>query len=124
MQSRDYKNKQQQSFFLTLLLHSGSLQHFFRAILIQHSIMSISSNKLCKGPKLTKDRGYAWVVIIFGFFSCFLSTGFSYGVVGNLTIAHKQKFNIDLRESSMIGSVYSGAMYLFGKYCIFLANNN
>ena len=68
-----------------------------------------------KSPKIEKDRGYAWVILLMSLLSQSLHLGFSLAVIGNLTVAHKAYFNIDLQESSLIGTVHTGVLFLFGK---------
>jgi len=71
---------------------------------------------LCKKPQLIKDKGYAWIVLLLTSLSQFVHLGFSFGVVGNMTIVHQRVFSIDLRYSSVIGSVHIGTLMLFGKH--------
>ena len=68
-----------------------------------------------KGPKLTKDKGYVWVILLMSFLSHALHLGFTYAVLGNLTIAHKKFFGIELELSTLIGSLHGGVLYIFGK---------
>jgi len=52
--------------------------------------MKVIMKRLCTKPKLKKDKGYAWVIGVASFLSHFTHYGLSYGVAGNLTIAHQQ----------------------------------
>ena len=77
--------------------------------------MTVNKN-ICKGPQFKKDKKYAWVTLAMSFLSHSVHLGFSYAVLGNLTIAHMQHFSIDLQLASLIGSVHSGVFFLFGMY--------
>jgi len=68
-----------------------------------------------KGPKFVKDKGYSWLIVFTSFLSHFCNIGFSYGVGGNLTIAHQDFFKVDLQQGSLIGTVHIGVLFLFGK---------
>lgn len=61
-----------------------------------------------------KDKGLAWAVLFMSFLAHFGSIGFSFGVIGNLTIIHMKLFNISQSESGNIGSVHVGLIYAFG----------
>ncbi|KAF6021684.1 hypothetical protein EB796_020003 [Bugula neritina] len=61
-----------------------------------------------------KDSRYSCLVLFMSFLSHVCHLGFSYGVVGNLTIAHQQAFNISLQQSSLLGSVFVATFYLLG----------
>jgi len=69
-----------------------------------------------EGPKFEKDKGYAWVILFFSFLSHFVHIGFSFGTAGNLTIARQEFFKVNLQKGSLIGSVYLGVLFLFGKH--------
>ena len=71
--------------------------------------------RLCKGPELKKDKGFVWLILVMSFLSHGLHLGFTYAVLGNLTIAHQKFFNIDLEQSTLIGSVHGGVLFIFGK---------
>jgi len=73
-------------------------------------------SRLCTKPNLQKDKGYAWVISVASFLSHFSHIGFSYGIAGNLTIAHQQFFNINLQKGSLAGSIHFGALLLLGKH--------
>ena len=75
---------------------------------------------LCSTPTYAKDKGYAWVVLVLSFISHTIHIGFTYAVVGNLTIAHKNFFGISLQESSFIGSMHITVLCVFGWYTVFL----
>ena len=74
----------------------------------------LNLKSLCKGPTLEKDKGYAWVILLMSFLSHFLHMGFSLAILGNLTVAHKEYFNIDLQLASLIGSVHIGVCLIAG----------
>jgi len=50
------------------------------------------------------------------FLSHVCNRGFSYGILGNMTIAHQKFFNIGLQESGIIGSLHVATIFLFGKF--------
>lgn len=62
-----------------------------------------------------KDCGYAWFILFLSFLSHMAHLGFSAGVAGNLTVIHQQYFNINLQESSNIGSVHFALTQFLGK---------
>ena len=66
------------------------------------------------GPR-TKDRGYAWVILVMAFLTELSTVALVLGLAGNFTVAHQQVFNITLQESSTIGSVHTGLFFLVGK---------
>ena len=70
----------------------------------------------CRDIKYKKDKGYSWVVLLMSALSHSVHLGFTFGVLGNLTIAHMQYFNIDLQLSSLIGSVHGAVLFLFGMF--------
>jgi len=74
--------------------------------------------RLCNKPKFEKDKGYAWVIGIASFLSHFTHYGLSYGVVGNLTIAYQQFFNIDLQKGSLPGSIHFGCLLMLGMHLL------
>jgi len=65
--------------------------------------------------KVTKDEGYSWVIVIGSFLSHFSNIGFSFGIAGNLTVAHQKFFKVDLQEASIVGSVHICTLFLFGE---------
>ncbi|KAF6033765.1 hypothetical protein EB796_007926 [Bugula neritina] len=71
--------------------------------------------RLCYKPNSQKDKGYAWFISVASFLSNFTHTGFSYGIAGNLTIAHQQFFNINLQNGSLAGSIHFGALLMLGE---------
>ena len=73
------------------------------------------SGHICKNTKLQKDRGYAWVILLMSLLSHSLHLGFSFAVLGNLTVAHRIHFGVDLQISSWIGTLHTGILFLFGK---------
>ena len=74
--------------------------------------------QLCCKPNSQKDKGYAWFISVASFLSNFTHTGFSYGIAGNLTIAHQQFFNIDLQKGSLLGTIHVGVLMLFGEFAV------
>ena len=72
-------------------------------------------SRFCKGPELRKDKGFVWMILVMSFLSHGLHLGFTYAVLGNLTIAHQKFFNINLEQSTLIGSVHGGVLFIFGK---------
>ncbi|KAF6030244.1 SLC16A5 [Bugula neritina] len=68
---------------------------------------------LSSEPKLQKDKGYAWLIMVLSFLSHFVSIGFTFGVIGNLTTIHSQFFNIGLQQSSLIGNIHTTTVFLF-----------
>ena len=84
-------------------------------LLFQRIIMEVM-RKIYKGPSLKKDKGFAWVILMMSFLSHGVHLGFSFGIIGNLTIAHQKFFNIDLETSSLMGSVHIGLLFGFCKY--------
>ena len=88
----------------------------YSIILFQRIIMEVM-RKIYKGPSLRKDKGFAWVILMMSFLSHGVHLGFSFGIVGNLTIAHQKFFNIDLETSSLMGSVHIGLLFGFCKFC-------
>jgi len=71
--------------------------------------------QLCCKPNSQKDKGYAWFISVASFLLNFTHTGFTFGIAGNLTIAHQQFFNINLQNGSLAGSIHFGALLMFGK---------
>ncbi|KAF6020216.1 hypothetical protein EB796_021457 [Bugula neritina] len=67
-----------------------------------------------RGPKLSKDKGYSWVIVFTSFLSHFANIGFSFGTAGNLTMAHQDYFNVDLQIGSFIGTAHISVLLLFG----------
>ncbi|KAF6024915.1 hypothetical protein EB796_016752 [Bugula neritina] len=63
-----------------------------------------------------KDRGYAWWILFMSFLSHVCNRGFSFGILGNMTIAHQKFFNIGLQESGIIGSLHVASIFIFGKF--------
>jgi len=78
-------------------------------------LLTLVAMAIIKGPKLTKDKGYSWVIVITSFLSHFAHIGFSFGIAGNLTIVHQDFFKVDLQQGSLIGTVHIGVLFLFGK---------
>lgn len=74
--------------------------------------------RIVRGPTLAKDKGYGWVVLALSFLSHILHVGFSFSVVGNLTIAHKSFFGINLQESTLIGSINIATFCFSGEVVI------
>jgi len=70
--------------------------------------------RLCNNLNLEKDKGYAWVIGVASFLSHFTHFGMSYGIAGNLTIAHQQFFNVNLQKGSLPGAVYFGCLLMLG----------
>jgi len=64
----------------------------------------------------TIRKGYAWVIGVASFLSHFTHYGLSYGVAGNLTIAHQQFFNVNLQKGSLPGAVYFGCLLMLGTH--------
>jgi len=50
------------------------------------------------------------------FLSHVCNRGFSFGILGNMTIAHQKFFNIGLQESGIIGSLHVASIFIFGKF--------
>ncbi|KAF6039471.1 Mct1 [Bugula neritina] len=67
----------------------------------------------CPRISTNKDRGYAWWILFMSFLSHVCNRGFSYGILGNMTIAHQKFFNIGLQESGIIGSLHVATIFLF-----------
>jgi len=63
----------------------------------------------------TKDKGYAWIIVLTSFLSHFANVGFSFGIAGNLTIIYQEFFKVDLQLGSLVGSVHIGVLFLFGR---------
>jgi len=68
-----------------------------------------------KSSKLTKDKGYSWVIVFGSLLSHFAHVGFTFGTAGNLTIAHQEFFKVDLQQGSLIGTVHVGVLFIFGE---------
>jgi len=54
-------------------------------------------------------------VLVLSFLCHILQTGFSFGIAGVLTIAHKELFGISVFLSSLIGTTNITVIFLFGK---------
>ncbi|KAF6024918.1 hypothetical protein EB796_016755 [Bugula neritina] len=67
----------------------------------------------CPRISTNKDRGYAWWILFMSFLSHVCNRGFSFGILGNMTIAHQKFFNIGLQESGIIGSLHVASIFLF-----------
>ncbi|KAF6024917.1 hypothetical protein EB796_016754 [Bugula neritina] len=67
----------------------------------------------CPRISTNKDRGYAWWILFMSFLSHVCNRGFSFGILGNMTIAHQKFFNIGLQESGIIGSLHVASIFIF-----------
>ncbi|XP_067950417.1 monocarboxylate transporter 12-like [Watersipora subatra] len=74
---------------------------------------SNACERMCPRPTLRQDKGFAWFILAMSFLSHALHLGFTYAVIGNLTVIHQSLFGIDLQLSSFIGSVHAGVLFLF-----------
>jgi len=90
------------------------LVKFFSTSVIKVSIFLLAMTVI-RGPKLSKDKGYSWVIVFTSFLSHFANIGFSFGTAGNLTMAHQDYFNVDLQIGSFIGTAHISVLLLFGK---------
>ena len=60
------------------------------------------------------DSGFSWLVLFASFIDHVFSIGFSYSVLGVLTIHQMYYFNITVSQSSLIGSVHLGVFLIGG----------
>ena len=65
-------------------------------------------------PKLVKDKGYAWFIIFMSFLAHLSHAGFGFGVVGIMTTANKDHFEIPIAVSTSISSVFIGMLMALG----------
>ena len=65
---------------------------------------------------MKKDRGFSWVVLFASFIDHVFSIGFSYSVLGVLTIHQMRYFDVSVSQSSLIGSVHLGVFLIGGKF--------
>lgn len=61
-----------------------------------------------------KDQGLAWCILALSSLSHMAHIGFSFAVLGNLTIAHNKLFNTSLQETNNIGSVHHAVFFITG----------
>ena len=65
-------------------------------------------------PKLEKDKGYAWFVMFLSFLSHVVHIGFAFGIVGVMTTANRNHFEIPIELSIIISSVFIGLIFALG----------
>ncbi|XP_067950601.1 monocarboxylate transporter 14-like [Watersipora subatra] len=75
--------------------------------------MSVAK-KMCTSLNYKKDTGYAWVVLLMSTLSHFAHLGFTFGVIGNMTIVNQTHFGIGLQLSSLIGTIHMATIFFFG----------
>ena len=68
--------------------------------------------------RVEQDTGLAWLVLVMSFLAHTINIGFSYAVVGNLTIVHMKLFGISEQKSGNISSIHIGLVYCLGQYLI------
>lgn len=60
---------------------------------------------------------WSWLVLITGTLSHVVGIGLNYGILGSLTIAQSQRFDVSTNESSWTGSVHMAICLSMCKYC-------
>ena len=61
-------------------------------------------------------KPWSCVVLVASVFTHWASVGLNYGILGSLTIAQSQKFDISTNESSWTGSVHMAIFLSMCKY--------
>lgn len=90
----------------------------FLSLQTSESLLAADTRGSSPIMEFRKDGGLAWLVLFASFLSHMLNIGFSYAVLGSLTLHHAAESDITISASSWISAVHIGVFLMCGEFRI------